>query len=121
MWVSGFYEGEGCLHQNKSKWFIQIGSTDLDVLQSVERYLGMGSICGPYDNSRHDESKAHYKPMYHFRLCGVKRVYAVCAAMYQFLGSRRKSKIEEFFSYYKNHKAQKHERGADGKFVRSAA
>lgn len=117
VWVAGYYEGEGCLHASAhNKWFIQISSTDLDVLQKVKRLLGMGSVCGPFLGKG---ARAHYKPIYHYRLCGVKRAYALCAAMYQFLGERRRAKIEDFFAHFRTHRPQRHERSVlTGQFVR---
>jgi len=40
-WFTGMYEGEGCLEQTSSKGFrISIASTDLDVLEKIQAFVG---------------------------------------------------------------------------------
>jgi len=114
-WVAGYFEGEGCLfHGSHNKWFIQIGSTDLDVLEKVQSKLGLGKIYGPYKSP--DPKRSSYKPIHQWRLTGVPKVYAVCVALYQFLGNRRQARFMEFFEHFRIHKKIKRTRDKFGRY-----
>jgi len=119
VWLAAFYEGEGCLFggpKSHNKWLISIASTDKDVIESVRRRAGGGKIYGPYSRP----SKAHHKPIYHWRLTTVPHVYALCAAMYQFLGKRRRAKIEQFFKAFKKMRPITRLRNSKGQYLPKA-
>lgn len=103
-WLAGFYEGEGCLYVGYRKtrdrlgeplYHFDITNTDKDVLDKVLDIVGIGKITNV---GRNEE---HHKDRFRFRLFKAEDIYAICVAMYPWLGQRRKAKIEEFIKLYK--------------------
>ena len=65
--------------------------SDEDVVRKFHQILGLGNVYGP----RVDQRKPTYKPLWTWCVGGSGKVQAVLAAMWPFLGSRRKAKAEE--------------------------
>lgn len=104
LWGAGFFEGEGCLHGRASKadngrycgahvtWQMTISNTDLDSLARFATVFG-GKVYGP----RHTEG---CKPIWHWQARSPTLIYAICAALFPFMGERRRAKFEEFMRYF---------------------
>lgn len=91
-WMSGLFEGEGSvvLYKNGThrKYVrLQLGSTDLDVLQKLQDCAG-GSIYGP----RQKEKESH-KDFWIWIEGKQDRVRALIEVMLPWLGERRRAKI----------------------------
>jgi hypothetical protein len=89
-WAGGFFEGEGTITARAPCPFVAVGSTDLDVLRRFHNIMGVGGISGP-----RKPAKPHYKPLYFWSCGGNRRVIAVLAALWPFLGERRQQKAKE--------------------------
>jgi len=77
------YEGEGCLEQTSSKGFrISIASTDLDVLEKIQAFVG-GTI-NPL--KRYQD---HHKQAWKWRLGRKEAVSNLLSQMLPLLGNRR--------------------------------
>ena len=82
-WMSGMYEGEGCIEKTSSKGYrLCIVSTDLDVIESIQAFAG-GRI---YPQKQY---KSHHKPSWKWRLGTKKDVTKLLTEMLPFLGNRR--------------------------------
>lgn len=97
LWFAGLYEGEGSMSRVKksNNWRLSLGMTDEDVIQKIQATFG-GSIV--IENRDH----LKYKMLYRWYMNERKKVYAICAAIYPFLGKRRQAKLEEFFENFAN-------------------
>ena len=94
IWAGGLFEGEGCISRSLSRgnpqWRLQLAMSDRD---SVDRFAaafpGLGSV------AYKGKQKEHYKPQWIW-VCSKKRhLYAVLAAIYPWLGRRRKARARE--------------------------
>lgn len=101
-WAAGLFEGEGCLSVSKKtgKQFvnIQIGlhERDKDVLEKLALILG-GKVLGPYKPQKNATGG-----MVVWMRSQKEDVYAICAALFPFLGLRRQEKMLEFFEWFKD-------------------
>jgi hypothetical protein len=96
-WATGVFEGEGCItacgDTGKSKTpSLHIDMTDEDVLRRVMIIFG-GNVTGP-------TYRADFKPMYHWRLSGIKPVQAVLRRMWPYLCERRRARAAEMIAEY---------------------
>lgn len=93
-WVTGIVEGEGSISSIQEtgkraiRIAISISMTDVDVLESVQRILGVGTLTGPYDRSRH----GCVKPQWVYTIVG-KQALAVGAAIWPWLHERRRAQF----------------------------
>lgn len=62
--------------------------TDKDVILKAHAVSGIGTVSGPY---LHRNKK--YKPSWRWKVSGGRYVYALCVAVYPFMGARRSEKI----------------------------
>lgn len=82
-YFAGFYEGEACLNQTSPKGFrITIVSTDLDVLERVQKTFG-GTI------NLMKQYKPQHKPCWRWRLGDKQSVSALLQELIPWLGTRR--------------------------------
>ncbi len=101
-WLAGYLEGEAafCIVQYKGRKYhnfsITVSCTDLDLLEKCQRLSGCGTIGGPYIKA------SNRKPMYSWGVRKEKDVYALCCALFPFMGKRRKEKIKEILIDFKN-------------------
>lgn len=86
-WAAGLFEGEGCIRDYQ----LVINMTDADVLKKFHFIVGFGSFLGPINRN----VPAYWKPMYRWTGSGAGRVYPFLAAIWQFLGDRRRTRAEE--------------------------
>lgn len=96
-WAAGLIEGEGCftLHSKNHPYFL-LDMCDKDVLERFKEVFPYTNLRGPYFHKKRPENK----PRYRVDAFGPK-AYAIMVAVYPFLHSRRKAKIEELLVLYK--------------------
>lgn len=94
-WCAGMIEGEGCVTRNITTptgskynyWQLKVASTDLDVLENLQSILKVGRIYHQrVANEKHKEA-------WQYKVYRQKDLYAVLAAIYCFMLSRRKERI----------------------------
>lgn len=97
IWAAGLIEGEGCftLHSKNHPYFL-LDMCDRDVLETFHSVFPFTNFRGPYTNPK----KPKHKPRYRIDAFGPK-AYALMAAVYPFLLSRRQAKIKDLFEKYK--------------------
>lgn len=92
-WAAGIYEGEGCIvpivgTTGRMQVQLNVGSTDLDVLEKLLSVTGFGRITGPY--LRDDR-----KPKWCWRAHGWETAKTIFAAFEPHLCSRRTKRYLE--------------------------
>jgi hypothetical protein len=100
-YCAGLFEGEGSSSLRTHHYYngekrirkmpqprLQMGMTDLEPLERMQQMFG-GSCSGPYNR------KDGWKPQYYWSVTGLHRVQAACAAMWMYLGPRRREQIRE--------------------------
>lgn len=96
-WVAGYLEGEGCFqHMKCSKgrfgvyYYPRISSNsiDLDILQRLQRYSGIGGIAGP-------RQQGSRKPQWQWTASKSRQAAELMEAIYPFMGQRRRTTIDE--------------------------
>jgi len=92
-WVAGLFEGEGCIAHSRNgkygQWFLVVASTDLDVLERLQEWTGVGNISGPTQRSE------SHKPCWTWRSTKRDETYALLIALYPWLGARRQERARE--------------------------
>lgn len=108
LWFAGLYEGEGSLSRNRNSWVLNVGMTDEDVINKVKKAFG-GWIS--VERRGHIPTKVGFqKNCFRWSLANQKQLYALCVAIYSFLGVRRKARFAEFFENFKNPTSRKNPR-----------
>lgn len=100
MWLAGWFEGEGCISSGGSvrqghTLVLVANNTDLDVLQTVQRIAGCGSVAGPRDMG------SGRKSMWTWRATG-DRAAALLMRLMPALHERRKARARERLSVWLN-------------------
>lgn len=114
LWFAGLFEGEGCLtrtlsrNKNHYDWSMTLGMTDKDVITKIhDKFGGNFYIPSPHKNE-------NYKQRYCWSTGKYIHIYALVVAIYQFMGIRRKEKIElfieDFSTRYKKYKHKSRKR-----------
>ncbi len=91
-WAAGLLEGEGCFHSTQNRPRITVNMTDEDVLLRLQAVLGVGRVSGPGNYG--------FKPVWRFDINKLDHVYAVTAAVYGWLGARRKIQARKLIALY---------------------
>lgn len=95
-WVAGVFEGEGCFSSgvcNRSRSFVaRIAMTDADVVERVHAILSLGILRWK------PAAKAHHKAQRTWAVSGFEDVQAVMAALWPWLGTRRRARVREILS-----------------------
>lgn len=89
-WAAGLFEGEGCIRTTPETAQLSLAMSDEDVVRRFLAVIGIGAVYGPTVDKR----KPTYKPMWKWCVGGSAKVQAVLAALWAFLGERRKKKAE---------------------------
>lgn len=94
-WLSGLFEGEGCVSVRRQpgrnhRISVSIAMTDEDVIRKAGEIAGVGDVSGPYGPYRENE-----KALWRWQTTRYEPAQAILAAMYPFLGKRRCAKIKE--------------------------
>ena len=84
-WATGLFEGEGSINQDGTRWQLQIGMTDKDVLEDFANYFDL-NINGPY------VFKPGSKPMWKVKSNKKSKVRSILLEMLPHLGMRRAHK-----------------------------
>lgn len=105
-WCAGLYEGEGTVYYNKAvktqkgrtyiqhQLMIQIGMTDLDVLEKFQEFVDCGTISGPYyDRGRN-------RPIWRYYICKFNDVKRVMEDLTPWLSKRRIAQWEKAYNAY---------------------
>lgn len=88
-WAAGLFEGEGCItRRHKTQTNLVMTMTDEDVVRRFHEVIGHGRVYGPY------KTKTGVKLQWRWACTGSKHCIAVLAALWCFLGSRRKGRAE---------------------------
>lgn len=90
-WAAGVIEGEGSIYKSKRNprsWQISVGMTDLDVVERLCQITGLGKVAGPYVVER-------CKPLWTWKVIRQGEVYALLAAVWTWLGQRRREKARQ--------------------------
>jgi hypothetical protein len=91
-WATGVFEGEGCIAYNRGTPELHVDMTDEDILRRVMAIFG-GNVTGPYARGKN-------KPIYSWRLSGIKPVQEILDLMWPLLGERRRARAEEMLAQY---------------------
>jgi hypothetical protein len=104
VWAAGLFEGEGCLtwhrtcaNSKRLRFAASIGMNDKDVLDKFAAIFPMGKVRGPYKDG------LGRRVAWQYQSAVAKDVYYIVIALYQFLCSRRKQKIEQFIQLFSQH------------------
>lgn len=101
-WFAGLFKGEGSVSINRDKTaraVMQITMTDEDVIRKAHNIIGVGNVTGPHGPYRPNE-----KATWSWRVSRFEESQAVMAAIYQFLGSRRRARIKEVLGIVRKEK-----------------
>lgn len=92
-WLAGLLEGEGSfILQNGRTPVVQVSMTDEDVVLRAQKVAGMGGVSGPYDYG------VGKKPQWVFKVANQPHAYALMAALYPWMASRRQQAIRTAIS-----------------------
>lgn len=95
-WAAGLFEGEGCfstgVYKNTRSFKAQLAMTDRDVVERFHKILGLGLLRfkPPY--------QPHHKIQYTWTVSGFEDTQAVMAALWPWLGVRRRARIREILA-----------------------
>ena len=85
-WLSGLFEGEGCIHQDKRKkatWRLRVVMTDLDIIQRLQAITGVGNVSETFKQA------AHHKTAYQWIVYRKEHIQQLLSKMLPYLGNRR--------------------------------
>jgi hypothetical protein len=102
-WAAGLIEGEGCFTLHTGSPYFQLDSTDEDVLQKLHKVFPFATLRGPYQH----KTKPQTKPVWRIDAFGTKAI-PVMNAVYPYLCSRRKARIDGLIKIYKEKAKSKH-------------
>jgi hypothetical protein len=86
-WAAGLFEGEGCITRRQGvQTNLVMTMTDEDVVRRFHAIIGHGKVYGPY------KTKTGVKLQWRWACTGSKHCIAVLAALWCFLGERRKAR-----------------------------
>jgi hypothetical protein len=95
-WASGLFEGEGCISISDKRIALELQMTDEDVVRKVRLVMGVGSVGGPY----RDKARPKNKPYWRWTVSSGRQAAATLAAMWSFLGVRRRARAAEALRYF---------------------
>ena len=87
-WVAGVFEGEGTIRIRKGNYGAQVSvrMNDRDVIRRIHAVMGFGNLY---------EAVCNGKPQYCYQVASAEHVCAFLAAVWRFLGDRRKARAAE--------------------------
>lgn len=96
LWFAGLFEGEGCLSTSKNRgWVISLRMTDHDIMVKIQTLFG-----GPLYFDQRSAKHPNLKDCWSWQLSKQAHIYAIVAAIYPFMGTRRQSKMRQFLDYF---------------------
>jgi hypothetical protein len=97
-WLIGIIEGEGSLYVVNDRKYryprLSVEMTDRDVVEKVHKYVGVGTVNGPY--TRHGN-----KPSWCWRLNKKQEVVDLLLLIYPHLGERRQARAAEMLEEFR--------------------
>lgn len=109
-WVAGVFEGEGTFTYRtysgtgRKQITLRVVMTDLDVIQRLHSYTGLGNVYGPYTPSQLTKNGSLRKASYHWAVTKQSDVILLGELMRPWLSERRKNKFQEVKKYYEEGK-----------------
>ena len=98
-WVAGFLEGEGCFYiRRNGKWHypsIRVQSVDVDALEKLRNFTGVGWVYGPYEPRRNGISKQRY---WCWALDSRDQVNMLLKKILPLMSQRRAKRIKEILN-----------------------
>lgn len=99
-WLAGLYEGEGCADLRMRNEFgpypsLAIQMTDLDVLEQVKEWFGVGNISGPYQSKNPKADGSLRKPQWKWAVYVGSDVATIIEYIRPWVKSRRGKKLDE--------------------------
>ena len=85
-WLSGLFEGEGCINQDKRKkatWRLSVVMTDLDIIQRLQAITGVGNV------RETTKQAAHHQTAYQWIVYRKEHIQQLLSTMLPYLGNRR--------------------------------
>jgi len=104
-WIAGFLEGEGYfIRQKSARGYIRVGmgatSTDLDVLEKLQRLVPTSRLQGPYTAARTSfGTKPHWKWQFNVRTLVVE----LAEQLRPLMGERRQGQIDALLEHHATH------------------
>lgn len=101
-WVAGYLEGEGWFHlvkRNHPRFGLYqypraaCASTDLDVLQRLQRLSGVGRIVGPIVRN------PNHSPVWQWTVSKSREAVELMEQVYPHLGERRRAKVDALLDF----------------------
>lgn len=97
-WAAGVFEGEGFVgtydyRSHRPSWMMSVEMTDEDVVRKLHRVIGLGKVYGPIE--RKNGAGAGWLPTWKWQLARRDQIYAVCAALFPFMGKRRRARMAQ--------------------------
>ena len=102
-WAAGLFEGEGCISSGRAGIRLSLGMTDKDVVEKFLSIVGVGTIGKP-------TSLPNRKPCWYWVLYKVEHSQAVLAALWPFLGQRRRARAVELIQRWASLKPKRKHR-----------
>lgn len=101
-WVVGIFEGEGSFvwsdrGNGSVQARVQVAMTDLDTIERLQEFTGLGNISGPYRTS------SGLKPIWYWSVGDQVGFRQLSAAMRPHLSTRRTAKLDEVLSALDKH------------------
>jgi hypothetical protein len=94
-WAAVLFEGEGCISSSPGRSArLQLGMTDLDVVERFHRVMGIGKVYGPY-TPKTPPGAAPRKTQWTWLAGGRADVLTGLSKLLPWLGARRRAKAEE--------------------------
>jgi len=91
-WVAGVFEGEGTIVRDGSRTRLQVGMADEDVVRRLAEASGMGTVSGPHKSF--GPKGTDYQPRWRWSVARQSEVYALLAALWPWLGERRRARAK---------------------------
>jgi hypothetical protein len=99
-WLAGFFEGEASFTLSRGAIHLEASSTDRDVIERAVAILGNTRVYGPYGTGKSNKTGEPNKPQWRATVCG-RRAAEWMMTLYVFMGERRRARIRECLSAWK--------------------
>lgn len=100
-WAAGLFEGEGCFTRSNGVPMCRLGSTDEDVIQKLRTIIGFGAIY-PFTRTNPREGGVPWKDGHEWATTNFEHTQAFIAAVWPWLGERRKARAHELLAGYRD-------------------
>ncbi len=90
-WAAGFFDGEGCFTISKDYPHINIGQTDIEVLDRFRNAVGIGKVYGPYAAPF---DKKNWRPQWYYGVTGKNQIEKIYELIGPYLSSIKKEQYQ---------------------------